>query len=405
MSLNSKQIHLLLLGFSSGLPLALVGGTLQGWLTTVGVDVVIIGLMSMVGQPYVYKFLWAPLLDHYTLPWLGRRRGWIITMQIALLISLLIMAQINPLAHPGWMAWYALGVAVLSATQDIAIDAYRTDSLAEKERGIGTAMFTFGYRIALLVSGGLAFVIADQWGWPLTYHYLALLMLVGIVTTVWSKEPPTPEMTIKSEKLLTAMQAPFQALWQKKKIVNFIAFVVIYKLGDAVAGSLTITFLLRELDFSLTSVGMITKTVGFIATLIGVFLGGSLLNYLGLFRALLGFGLLQGLSNLTFMALALIGKNYPLMILAVGLENMCAGMGTAALLTLLMALCDQCYSASQYALLSAFSAVGRVFVGSIAGIMVKILGWSSFFGATSLIAVPGIILLYSLRDEIKKYAF
>lgn len=392
----------MLLGFASGLPLALVGSALQGWFTVSGVDMVTIGFMGLVGQPYVYKWLWAPLFDRYALPWLGRRRGWMLMTQVLLLLSLFLMAQFNPLSHPWWLGTWALWIAILSSTQDIVVDAYRTDILEEKERGLGTASFILGYRVAVLVSGGIAFIMADHWGWAVTYRYMALLMGVGIVATLWSKEPRLECPGAPSLPLWRALSAPFQVFWRRERALGFLLFIVIYKLGDAFAGSLTTTFLLRGVGFSLTDVGMITKTVGLASTLGGVFLGGVLLTRIRLFHGLVFFGLLQAASNLTLMTLAIVGKHYGLMVLAIGLENACAGMGTAAFLSLLMALCDRAYSASQYALFSALASAGRVFVGPLAGLMVSAMGWPSFFLWTFILSLPGIVLLYGLRHSMEQ---
>ncbi|MHA7840664.1 MAG: AmpG family muropeptide MFS transporter [Gammaproteobacteria bacterium] len=400
--MNPKQVYLLLLGFASGLPLALVGSALQGWFTVSGVDIVTIGFMGMVGQPYVYKFLWAPLFDRYTLPWLGRRRGWMFTTQVILLLSLLFMAQLNPATHPWWLGICALWVAVVSATQDVVVDAYRTDILDEKERGLGVATFLIGYRVAMLVSGGVVFIMADHWGWNVTYHYMALLMGLGLFATLCSEEPPSVTNHQDTLPFWRSLSVPFQEFWYREGALGFLLFMVIYKLGDAFAGSLTTTFLLRGAGFSLTDVGFITKTVGLATTLIGVSLGGALLTRMSLFYALVFFGLLQGVSNLTLMILAIVGKSYSLMVMSIGLENLCAGMGTAAFLTLLMALCCRQYSASQYALFSALSAVGRVFVGPIAGSLVSVMGWAHFFLWTFILSLPGIILLYWMREAMEQ---
>ena len=383
-----------------------MGSALQGWFTVSGVDIVTIGFIGIVGQPYVYKFLWAPLFDRYSLPWLGRRRGWMLTTQVLLLFSLFFMAQLNPLTHPWWLGVCALWVAIVSATQDVVVDAYRTDILEETERGLGTATFITGYRLAMLVSGGLAFIMADHWGWIVTYHYMALLMWVGIFATLWSEEPATVIHDSKtSMSFWHSFSAPFQAFWMREGALGFLLFIVIYKLGDAFAGSLTTTFLLRGVGFSLTDVGTIIKTVGLATTLGCVFLGGILLKPMSLFHALVFFGLLQGASNLMLMLLAMVGKNYSLMVLSIGLENLCAGMGSAAFLTLLMSLCHRSYSASQYALFSALSAVGRVFVGPMAGVMVSAMGWPQFFLWTFILSLPGIFLLYWLRHRMDHLSF
>jgi len=388
-----------LLGFSSGLPLALTSGTLQAWMTVSGVDLATIGIFTLVGIPYTWKFLWAPLMDRYVPPFLGRRRGWIAAMQLILGVCIAVMGSLNPVTMPWALAALALMVAFISASQDVVFDAYRADVLRPVERGIGAAVSVLGYRLAMLVSGALALILSDQIGWQNTYWLMAALMIAAIGATLFG---PEPEIEVKPPRTLTdAVVEPLREFFARNGAWALLLLIVLYKLGDAFAGSLTTAFLIRGVDFTATEVGAINKGMGLAATLVGVVFGGVLMAKLGLFKSLLAFGILQAISNLTFMWLAAIGKDYGVMVLAVAFENLAGGMGTAAFVALLMAMCDKRFTASQFALLSALAAVGRVYVGPASGYMVEAIGWTTFFGFTFLAALPGLVLLYLMRRNIE----
>lgn len=392
-------LTVLLLGFSSGLPLALTAGTLQAWLAIEGVDFVTIGWFALAGQPYTYKFLWAPLMDRFQLPFLGRRRGWLAATQLLLLALIAWLGTLSPRDTPWLAAFAALAIAFVSASQDIVVDAYRTDILRPEERGAGAAVSVLGYRIAMLVSGAGALVLADQWlGWHATYWLMAALMLVGFAATWFAIEPPGAAAAPRT--LQQAVLEPLAEYFSRQGALWMLALIVLYKLGDAFAGNLTTAFLLRGPGFTPTEVGAISKGFGLAATIAGALAGGALMAKLRLYRALLLFGALQAVTNLGFMALAGAGKDYLLLYLVIGAENLCGGMGTAAYVALLMALCDRRFSATQYALLSALSAVGRVYVGPLAGYLVASLGWQMFFLGTFLIALPGVAMLYFLRATL-----
>ena len=397
---SSRRIAaVLLLGFASGLPLALTAGTLQAWLAVEHIDIKTIGLFTLVGQPYTYKFLWAPLMDRYTPPFLGRRRGWLILTQLALLGAIAFMGTVSPRESPWLLAAVAFGVAFLSASQDIVFDAYRTDVLREAERGPGAAISVLGYRVAMLVSGGGALVLADQFlGWSAMYFLMAALMGVGLIATWFAPEPE--EVPRAPKTLAGAISEPLKEFFSREGAWLLLVLIVLYKLGDAFAGSLTTAFLIQGPGFTATEVGAINKALGLAATIVGALIGGAWMVRLGLYRALLGFGLLQAVTNLGFMFLALVGKDYALMVTAVAAENLCGGMGTAAFVALLMSLCDKRFSATQYALLSALSAVGRVYVGPASGLLVSAIGWAPFFFLTFVIALPGIGLLWLMRAQL-----
>jgi len=398
---NPRVGVMLLLGFASGLPLALTSGTLQAWATSDGLDIRTIGFLTLVGSAYTLKFLWSPLMDRYVPPLLGRRRGWMLVTQCLLVVGIATMGSFRPSAAIYALALMAVVVAFCSASQDIAYDAYRTDLLHKEERGAGAAVSVLGYRIAMLVSGGLALVLADSvMGWRATYWLMAALMLIGIVATWFA---PEPEVAAGPPRTLAeAVTGPLSDFFSREGALAALVLIVLYKLGDAFAGSLTTAFLIRGAGFSVTEVGAINKALGLIATIVGALAGGALMTRFTLYRALMLFGVLQAVTNLGFWYLAVSAKHYWSMAAVVGLENLCGGMGTAAFVALLMALCRVRYSATQYALLSALSAVGRTYIaGPMSGVMVESFGWPVFFAWTFVIALPGLVLLWWQREQIR----
>lgn len=386
------------LGFSSGLPLALTGATLQAWMVIDGVDLRTIGVFSLVGIPYAMKFLWSPVMDRFVPPWLGRRRGWVIITQILLMLGISAMAFSSPSQFPWILAALALMVAFTSASQDIVIDAYRTDILGEKERGAGAAVFVMGYRIATLVSGALALILSDHIGWKNTYLLMAGVIMVGIISTLSGPEPD--KGVVPPSNLREAVLGPLKNYFSRNAAVPLLFLIVLYKLGDAYAGVLTTPFLIKGIGFSASDVGTINKGLGFISVIVGAMFGGSLMVRLGLFRSLMVFGVLQAVSNLSFVVLALIGKSYGMLVFTVAFENLSGGMGTAAFVSLLMAMCNHRYTATQYALLSSLAALGRIFIGPSSGFIVESVGWATFFFITALAALPGLWLLWWLRHEV-----
>jgi len=395
---NRRVVAVFFLGFASGLPLALAGGTLQAWMAVEGVDLKTIGLFSLVGLPYALKFFWAPLLDRYALPFLGRRRGWILGTQLALMILIVMLGFTSPKDTPWLVALFALLLTFTSASQDIVFDAYRTDVLREKERGLGAAVSVTGYRIAMLASGALALILAGPLGWRLTYLLMAGLMLIGTMATIFG---PEPEETVRPpQSLKEAISGPLTEFFSRPAAWAFLALIILYKIGDAFAGSLTTAFLIRGPGFSIGEVGAINKGLGLMATIIGALYGGVMLARLGLYRSLMIFGILQAISNLSFMVLAYAGKVYSIMVAAVAFENLAGGMGTAAFVAFLMALCDHRYTATQFALLSALASLGRIFVGPPSGYLSHEVGWVVFFFVTFLAALPGLALLYKMRRNI-----
>lgn len=395
-----KSAILLILGFASGLPLALTSGTLQAWMTVANVDLKTIGFFSLVGQAYVFKFLWSPVMDRYTPPFLGRRRGWLLLTQLCLLIAIAAMGFLEPLSQLRWMAALAVVIAFCSASQDIVFDAWKTDVLAAEERGTGAAISVLGYRLGMLVSGGLALWLADRWlGWQGMYWLMAALLIPCIVATWFAPEPDDAIPAPRS--LEQAVAAPLRDFFGRNNAWLILLLIVLYKLGDAFAMSLTTTFLIRGVGFDAGEVGVVNKTLGLIATIIGALWGGVLMQRLSLFRALLIFGVLQGASNAGYWLLAVTDKNMLSMASAVFFENLCGGMGTSAFVALLMTLCNKSFSATQFALLSALSAVGRVYVGPLAGWFVEAHGWSTFYLFSIAAAVPGLILLLLCKKTLE----
>lgn len=390
---SRKMAALLFLGFASGLPLFLTSRTLQAWMTVEGVDLGSIGLFSLVALPYSLKFLWSPLLDRFVPPFLGRRRGWLAIAQVALTVAIAAMTLQNPPQALQLLAINALLIAFLSATQDIAVDAYRTDILEEREMGAGAAVAVLGYRIALLVTGSLALILADRLPWQIVYLLMAGLMALSLPFSIWAPEPVLRDRPPAS--LLEAVVLPFQEFFTRSGIFKgflILVFIILYKLGDALVNNMATPFLL-QIGFTQTDIGAIQGGMGLIATIVGVLTGGAILSRLGINRSLWVFGGLQAFSNLVYFILAQIGRNYPFMVLAIIVENFCAGLGTAAFVAFLMSLCNQRFSATQFALLSSLMAVSRDILAAPSGQIAKSIGWAPFFLLTLVAALPGLLLL------------
>ena len=406
-----RLLLILALGFSSGLPLALTFGTLTFWLAEEGVSKSAIGLFALVGTAYTLKFLWSPLMDQLPLPplttWLGRRRGWLLASQIALVVTMVGLGQTNPAADPGWTALWAVALAFASASQDIVIDAYRVEILRDEEQGAGAANIVFGYRVGMLVSGAGALYVASAAPWSTVYIVMAACMSVGILATVLAREPEAPVIPPA-----TGSAAERAAAWLKRAVVEpfaeflsrpgwlaFLAFVLLYKLGDAAVGIMT-NPLYVELGFSKTEVANVVKIFGLGATLAGAFLGGLLIAKLGLIRALWICGILQLFSNLAFSGLALAGHSVPALAATIGFENLAGGMGTTAFVAFLAALCNRNYTATQYALLSSLMAVARTFIAAPGGFVAEAVSWPVYFLLTAIVAIPGLLLIAVLQKRL-----
>lgn len=383
---------ILLVGFSAGMPLFLTSKTLQAWMTVEHVDLSTISLFSLLGLPYSLKFLWSPLLDRFALPLLGRRRGWLITLQIGLLLAIACMGFQQPKQALQLLVINAIVISCLSASQDVVVDAYRADVLEPFEMGIGTAVYVIGYRIALLLTGALALILADIVSWSVVYFSMAGCMVLGILGTLFAQEPKelTPPTSIREAVIL-----PFGEFFQRQGLFQaflILLFIVLYKLGDAFVNNMSTSFLLQT-GFTQTDIGTIQGAMGLMATIIGTLAGGALLSQIGINRSLWVFGILQALSNLSYLVLANVGKSYQFLLAAINIENFCAGLGTAAFVAFLMSVCEQRFSATQYALLSSFMAVSHDILVTPAGALAKSTGWPFFFVISFFAALPGILLL------------
>jgi PAT family beta-lactamase induction signal transducer AmpG len=394
---DPKLLIVLLMGFSSGLPLVLVGGTLKAWLTETGLDLKTIGFFSLVSIPYSWKFVWSPIMDRYVPP-LGRRRGWLMISQIGITLSLLVLSLFDPSTNIQMIAACAVVVAFFSASQDIVVDAYRREILPDEELGLGSSIYVFGYRIAMLVSNAGALMLAEYIAWPMVYWAMAAFMAVGIITTIYCKEPQVeapPPRTLKDSVI-----GPLKDFFTRDKAWVILAFVVLYKVGESIASSMFNPFYLK-LGFSKTEIATAAKLVGLWSVMLGGFVGGVLMVRLGTYRSLWIFGILQTLGLLFFSALAEIGNNIYALGAATGIENFTSGMATTAYVGFMAAQTNKRFTATQYALLSSLMAMSRDVMSSGAGIMAEQLGWSWFFIACMVCAVPGMLVLFFLKPLIK----
>jgi PAT family beta-lactamase induction signal transducer AmpG len=428
---DRRVLALLFFGFSSGLPLALTFGTLSLWLAEVGVSKTTIGLFALMGAPYTFKFLWAPLVDQMPIPYvtrrLGRRRGWAIVTQLALMLTIAALGATEPAAHAGLTAVLALMVALWSATQDIVIDAYRVEILEERQFGAGAATIVLGYRIGMLVSGAGALYLATYVGWFVTYALMAAFMTVGIVTVLLNPEPrvhKTKESGEQEKHMIAYLEAnrqppgkkarglawihravisPFAEFVSRRGWLVILLFILLYKFGDALAGVMGNPFYV-EIGFTKIQIASITKAFGLGATIIGGVIGGIIVDRMGILGSLFVCGILQMLSNLMFAVLAMVGNNPGMLSLTIAVENLSGGMGTAAFVAYLSSLCNVAYTATQYALLTSFMAFGRTLLSSSGGWLADQMGWISFFIVTTGAALPGLLLLVWITRRFREFA-
>jgi len=388
-----KMAAILLLGFSSGLPFFLTNRTLQAWMTVEGVDLATIGLFSLVTLPYSLKFLWAPVMDRYIPPILGRRRGWLILTQIGLLVAISGMSFHDPSRGLQLLAFNAILIAFFSASQDVVFDAYRIDALDERELGAGAAIGVLGYRIALLVTGSLALIMADRMPWPTVYLLIALLMAVGIGATLWAPEPVLEAGPPRSMR--DAVVEPFLDFFQRTGPiwgVLIILFIIFYQLPDRFGQTMATPFLLQT-GFTQTEVGAIQGGVGLFSTIIGVLAGGAIIAAIGINRCVWIFAGFQILSNLAYYWIATTGADRGVLVTAIIIENLSGGLVTAVFVAYLMSLCSKRYSATQFALLSSLMAAARDIIVAPAGRVAEMTGWPLYFLLTLAIGIPALILL------------
>ena len=388
--LSGRMLVVALMGFVSGLPLLLTGSVLQAWMKDEGVDLTTIGLFALVGLPYTLKFAWAPLFDRFVPLALGRRRGWLLLLQIALIGALVLLAQSSPGVDPFGVAAAALLVTFFSASQDIVVDAYRREVLADDEQGLGASLAVNGYRLGMLLASGGGLILADHWAFPTVYLFMACCMLVGVATTLLAAEPGAPAGRPRS--LREAVIDPFVDYFRRPDSVAILLFIVLYKVGDAMAASMTTPFYL-DIGFSKTEIGAVVKLFGTWATVVGGFAGGLIVLRLGIVRPLWGFGVLQGLSTAGFALLAVAGPDLRVLTAVIAFENLSGGLGTSAYVAFMATLTNRRFTATQYALLSSLMGIPRVLVAVPTGWLAAELGWVGFFLLCTVAALPGLWVL------------
>jgi len=380
-----------LLSFSSGLPLALVITAIPDWMRSIGVDIRVVGLITLAQAPWSFKMLWSPLMDRFTPSFLGRRRGWMAICQVALLVFTASLALLG--AHPatiGAVGLITLLVAFAAASQDIAIDAYAVEVLRPDEQGAAVGARIAAYRAAMYVAGGTAITLAGVWGWPAVLVGLGLIYIPMLGVTLKAPEPE--EHPVAPRSLKDAVWLPFVGFLSRHRALEMLAFVVLYKFSDQLAMALIRPFL-HDMGYTEWDRGVALATVGLVATLLGSFVGGAFTTTMGLGRALWIFGGLQAFANAGYALLAVGGVNRPLMYAAIGFETLTSGMGTGAFSVLLLRMTQKRFSATQYALFSSLMGVPRVFAGPICGLLVDAVGWKSFFWLTVAAGIPGLVLL------------
>jgi PAT family beta-lactamase induction signal transducer AmpG len=385
-----RILSMVLLGYSAGLPLLLIGSTLQAWMVDEGVDLVAIGMFSLLGMPYVVKFLWAPLLDRYKLPFLSRRKGWMVLFQVLIILSILGLSFTNPKTDLFLVCAWAFLIALFSASQDIVLDAYRREILQNEELGLGSSLFITGYRLAMLVSGALALYLADQVEWGRVYLWLALFMAPSILFTLIA--PSESQDIVVPVDLKTAVLGPLRDFFSRKGAFVILLFILLYKVGDSMASNMTTPFILN-IGYSKTDIAAVAKTFGMLATILGGIIGGTLMFKIPMRPSLVFFGILQAISTLGFSLLPSLPVGFYSLAFIIAFENLASGMGTAAYSAYMASLSNKQFSGTQLALLTALMGVPRVIISGPTGLMAKSLGWEVFFFVCTLVAIPGLLLL------------
>jgi MFS transporter, PAT family, beta-lactamase induction signal transducer AmpG len=411
-----RTFLIFLLGFSSGLPLLLVYGTLSAWLHDQGVSLSVIGWFSIASSAYALKFMWAPLVDRCPLPvltrMLGQRRSWLVFAQLSVMAAILMLGSSDPTASLGWTALWAVVLAFASATQDIVVDAYRIEILDEPKMGAGAANYVIGYRVATFASGAGALIIADQAGWFAAYAVMAALVCIGLVATLIGPEPDRQiadedikarDRSSRLKRVLTvlhrAVWMPFKDFMTHRHWPTILLFIALYKYGDALLGVMANPFYL-DIGFTKTEIGLVTKGFGLAMTLLGGILGGAFVARFGTLKALMIGGILQALSNGAFAVQAWVGPELPMLFVTIGIENLTGGIGTIAFVAYLSGLCNIAYTATQFALLSSLMAFTRTVLASGGGWLADQIDWVSYFLLTGLAAIPGLLVLVWLIRRV-----
>ncbi len=398
---SARMIVAALMGFSSGLPLLITLTLLQAWLTENGLSLDAIGLFALITLPYSFEFIAGPFVDRYTPPWLGRRRGWLLAIQLALAGAIASLGLTDPKGDLTLVAVVALLVALFSAIQDTVINAYRRESLTDEEQGLGASMYIWGYRIGMLVAGGGGLILAQYLSFRATFLILGLCMLPGILTTLLAPEPKM-QAAAPPASLQEAVVGPFMEFFNRRQnAVLILLFIVLYKLGDTLASTMTTPFYL-QLGFTTAEIGTVVKLFGFWAVVLGGLLGGAAILRLGQYRALWWFGLLQALSTAGFAWLVHTGPSLAWLAVVIAAENFTGGMGTAAFVGFMANLTNREFTATQYALLASLMSVPRTLLASSTGFMATDLGWSRFFIVCTLLALPGLLLLTRFRPWLEQ---
>ncbi len=391
--LNRRVFICVITGIVSGMPLYILIQMIPAWLRDDGVSLVDIGLLSLVQIPYAWKFMWAPLLDRWAPPFLGRRRGWILVFQVGLLVIVGTMGAIDPSGPKYLVAGFALAIALFSASQDIVIDAYRRELLPEEELGIGNAVHVQAYRISSLVPGSLSLILADFMAWSVVFWITAAFMLVGILLSLWVQEPETEVR--ESNGLWDILSSPFIEYLNRRKwsgLLMILSFMVLYKLGDNMATALATPFY-QDMGFSLAEIGTVAKHAALWPAIIGGLLGGVVMIRLGINRALWIFGVVQMLSILGFAVLASHGHNLWLLAAVISFEYLGVGLGTAAFTAFIARETSRTFAAAQFALFTALASLPRTVASASTGFLVESLGWVDFFLLCTCLAIPGMLLL------------
>lgn len=418
---TKQNLSVALLGFSSGIPILMTLSTLTYWLSTLGVNKTAIGLASLLGMPYLLKFLWAPFLDLFQLPILGklgRRKGWIVFFQGIIALIFIALSLIDPKESPIFLGVLIFSLAFASASQDVVVDAYRIDALDEENQAYGASSYLFMYRIAMLVMGAGVLALSDIYSWALIFQMIAVGMLIILMLTLFIPEKQVGDLkegidTLTIEQYqnpLRRFMEGFVQFFTRKYALFFLLLVICYKLPDAVSGVMVTPFY-REMGYSGAQIGAVTKLYGLVATLLGAFLAAAIINILGLYRSLLISAVLIGVTNLGYLLIIYFPNistipgepNTPsllMLMIAISAENFISGFSSALFIMFLGLLCDRNASATQYALLSALAAFGVRVVGGSSGFMVEGLGWENFFMSTALLFIPSVLLIIFLKKQI-----
>jgi len=385
-----KMLAMFTLGFASGFPFYVVRDVLKLWLTDANIDLGTIGLFSAVALPYTWKFVWSPAMDGLTPPFLGRRRGWMLMTQIGLLILIAAMGQLDPTKSLKMMAVVAFCISIFSASQDIALDAFRREYLTDEELGLGTGIWMNSWRFGMYASTGTAFLLSDKIGYPGVHMILSLMMGIGIITTLLVSEPDTGVTAPRT--LQEAVVEPFREFFGRGGAWWVLAFILLYKVGDNMAGAMNIPYILK-MGFTKQEYFVIVKGIGMLALFGGAFFGGIVMVRLGIANSLWVFGILQAVSTACFALLMIVGKNHILLTGIVAFEFLATGLGQAAYASYMAVQTNKRFTATQYAMMTSLMAVPGTVAAALTGYMAEYLGWTGFYITCALVALPGMLLL------------